>query len=74
LHVPDAYRTTCPSALPDVAAAVTRLGPDADKLQPLFITLDPRRDTPAVIGNYTQSFDPRIVGLTGTPQQIAAVA
>ena len=65
---------TCPTALLEVAAALTRLGPDADKLQPLFITVDPQRDTPAVMGNYTQSFDPRIVGLTGTPQRIAAVA
>ena len=65
---------TCPTALLDIAAALEKLGPDADKLQPLFITVDPLRDTPAVMENYTQSFDPRIVGLTGTPQQIAAVA
>jgi protein SCO1/2 len=65
---------TCPTALLEMAAALGRLGPDADKLQPLFITVDPRRDTPAVMGNYTQSFDSRIIGLTGTPQQIAAVA
>jgi len=65
---------TCPTALLEIVAALTRLGPDADKLQPLFITVDPLRDTPAVMGNYTQSFDPRIVGLSGTPQQIAAVA
>jgi protein SCO1 len=65
---------TCPTALLEIAAALTRLGPDAGKLQPLFITVDPLRDTPAVMGNYIQSFDPRIVGLTGTPQQIAAVA
>ncbi len=65
---------TCPTALLEMAAALGRLGPDADKLQPLFITVDPRRDTPAIMGNYTQSFDPRIVGLTGTSQQIAAVA
>ena len=64
----------CPTALLEIAAALERLGPDADKLQPLFITVDPQRDTPAVMGNYTQSFDSRIVGLTGTPQQIAAVA
>src|SRR6266540_326678 len=65
---------TCPTALLEIAAALEKLGPDADKLQPLYITVDPLRDTPAVMGNYTQSFDPRIVGLTGTPQQIAAVA
>jgi len=65
---------TCPTALLDIAAALEKLGPDADKLQPLFITVDPLRDTPAVMGNYTRAFDPRIVGLTGTPQQIAAVA
>jgi protein SCO1/2 len=65
---------TCPTALLEIGAALDKLGPDADKLQPLFITVDPLRDTPAVMENYTQSFDPRIVGLTGTPQQIAAVA
>jgi len=65
---------SCPTALLEISAALEKLGPDADKLQPLFITVDPQRDTPAVMGNYTQSFDPRIVGLTGTPQQIAAVA
>jgi protein SCO1/2 len=64
----------CPTALLEIAAALKRLGPDADQIQPLFITVDPRRDTPAVMRNYTQSFDSRIIGLTGTPQQIAAVA
>ena len=65
---------TCPTALLEIAAALTRLGPEADMLQPLFITVDPLRDTAAVMVNYTRSFDSRIVGLTGTPQQIAAVA
>jgi protein SCO1 len=65
---------TCPTALLEIADALEKLGPDADKLQPLFITVDPLRDTPAVMGNYTQSFNPRILGLTGTPQQIAAIA
>jgi protein SCO1 len=65
---------SCPTALLEISAALEKLGPDADKLQPLFITVDPQRDTPTVMGNYTQSFDLRIVGLTGTPQQIAAVA
>jgi protein SCO1 len=65
---------SCPTALLEISAALEKLGPDADKLQPLFITVDPQRDTPAVMGNYTQSIDPRVVGLTGTPQQIAAAA
>jgi protein SCO1 len=65
---------SCPAALLEIAAALEKLGPDADKLQPLFITVDPLRDTPAIMGNYTQSFDSRIVGLTGTPRQITAVA
>jgi protein SCO1/2 len=57
-----------------MATALEKLGPDAARLQPLFITVDPERDTPGKMGNYTQSFDSRIVGLTGTAQQIAAVA
>jgi protein SCO1/2 len=65
---------TCPTTLLEIATALEKLGPEADRLQPLFITVDPLRDTPAVMGNYTQSFHPRIIGLTGTPQQIAAVA
>jgi protein SCO1 len=65
---------SCPTALMEIAAALERLGPDAAKVQPIFITVDPKRDTPDVLAKYTQSFDPRIVGLTGTPAQIAAVA
>jgi len=65
---------SCPTTLMEIAAALERLGPNAAKVQPIFITVDPRRDTPDVLAKYTQSFDPRIVGLTGTPAQIAAVA
>lgn len=65
---------SCPTMLLDIATALKQLGPDAAKVQPLFITIDPQRDTPAVIQQYTQSFDPRIIGLTGTAEQIAAVA
>jgi len=64
----------CPTTLNEIAAALDRLGPDAAKLQPLFITVDPERDTPGVMGQFTAAFDARIVGLTGSPQQIAAVA
>jgi len=65
---------SCPTTLLEIATALKKLGPDAAKVQPLFITIDPRRDTPEVMQQYTQSFDPRIVGLSGTEQQIAAVA
>ena len=64
----------CPTTLNAVADALDRLGRKADRLQPLFITVDPRRDTPAVIKQYTASFTPRLLGLTGTATQIAAVA
>jgi protein SCO1 len=64
----------CPTTLSEIAAAIEELGPDAANLQPLFITVDPERDTPEVMGSFTAAFDPRIVGLTGSPQQIAAVS
>jgi len=64
----------CPTTLNAVAGALDRLGKKAERLQPLFITVDPRRDTPAVIKQYTAAFTPRLLGLTGTATQIAAVA
>ena len=64
----------CPTTLNDIAAALADLGPLADRIQPLFITIDPKRDTREVLANYVKSFDPRIVGLTGAPEQIAAAA
>ncbi len=64
----------CPTTLNAVAAALDKLGKQADRLQPLFITVDPRRDTPAVMQQYTAAFTPRLLGLTGTPAQIAAAA
>ena len=65
---------SCPTTLLEVATALKKLGPHAPQVQPLFITVDPERDTPKVMQQYTASFDPRIVGLTGTQQQIAAAA
>jgi len=65
---------SCPTTLLEIATALKQLGQDAAKIQPLFITVDPQRDTPAVMQQYTRSFDSRIIGLTGTPQQIASVA
>ena len=65
---------SCPTTLNEIARVLAKIGADAVKLQPLFITLDPQRDTRGVLEQYTQSFDPRIVGLTGSAQQIDAVA
>jgi protein SCO1/2 len=65
---------TCPTTLSEIAVALQELGADAAKVQAIFITIDPERDTPDVMGQYTGAFDPRIVGLTGTPEQIAAVS
>jgi protein SCO1 len=64
----------CPTTLMSMAQALQKLGPTADKVQPIFITVDPQRDTPQLIGEYVKDFDPRFVGLAGSPQQIAAAA
>lgn len=64
----------CPTTLNDVTTALDKLGPRADKLRPVFITVDPARDTPAVMKDYVASFHPRLLGLTGTPEQIATAA
>ncbi len=64
----------CPTELQAVAAGLDDLGPLASKVAPLFITIDPDRDTQATLADYTKLFDDRLVGLTGTPAQIAAVA
>jgi protein SCO1 len=64
----------CPTALSDISVALRQLGPMADEVQPLFITVDPERDTPQVLADYVKSFDPRLIGLRGSPEQTAAVA
>jgi protein SCO1/2 len=60
----------CPTTLTNVATLLEELGPAAGKLQPLFITVDPERDTPPVLEEYLTAFDPRIRGLTGTREQV----
>ena len=65
---------SCPTALMDISLVLAQLGGDADAVQPLFITVDPQRDTPDILRQYTRSFDPRIIGLSGDPQQIADAA
>jgi protein SCO1 len=64
----------CPTTLNVVAAALDDLGPMATKLVPIFITVDPQRDTPQVMQRYTAAFSPNLIGLTGTPAEIAQVA
>jgi len=63
----------CPLTLSNVSDALAALGTQADRLQPIFITVDPERDTPSVLAAFAGGFDPRIVALTGTPPEIAAV-
>ena len=64
----------CPTELQVMASALDQLGRQADQVQPLFITVDPERDTPSQLAGYVSQFHPRMAGLTGTPEQIAAVA
>ncbi len=61
----------CPTTLAEVAAVIEDLGTDAKKVQPIFISVDPERDTPAALAEYVPLFDAGIIGLTGTPEQIA---
>ncbi|MBI3453005.1 MAG: SCO family protein, partial [Rhodospirillales bacterium] len=68
--------TECPDVcgleLQAMASALATLGPDAAKVAPLFVTVDPETDTPATLAAFLAKFDPRIVGLTGTPAAIEA--
>jgi protein SCO1/2 len=64
----------CPTELQVMAQAMDLLGPAAAKVQPIFITIDPARDTVQQMAAYVPQFDKRLVGLTGSPQQIATVA
>jgi protein SCO1/2 len=67
-HCPD----VCPTTLFEVSEIFRALGPDAKNLRAMFVTVDPERDTPAVIKDYLSSFDPRIVGVTGDVDAITA--
>lgn len=64
----------CPTELAAMAAAVDKLGPLAERVQPLFISVDPERDTVSHLSDYVGLFHPRLVGLTGTPDQVRDVA
>ncbi len=64
----------CPTTMALLADVRKKLGADEDKLQVLFVTVDPERDTREVLAAYVPAFDPTFVGLTGTPEQIAQAA
>lgn len=64
----------CPTDLAQISEALAALGPVADRVAPIFVTLDPERDRPAVLAQYVAAFDPRIVALGGTRAQVAALA
>jgi protein SCO1/2 len=64
----------CPTTMMDLAAALKVLGQRSDTVQGIFVTVDPQRDKPEILREYLKSFDPRFVGLTGTPTQISAAA
>lgn len=68
-HCPE----VCPTTLWEMSEALKALGPEADRLKVLFISVDPARDDPEALARYLQSFDRRIVGLTGSEEEIAAV-
>jgi protein SCO1/2 len=69
-HCPD----ICPTALFEVSEIMRALGPDADRVRALFITVDPERDSAQLLKDYMSSFDPHLSGLTGNSDAIAAVA
>ncbi len=69
-YCPDA----CPTALGVMSAALDKLDVGAGRVVPILITVDPDRDTPAVLKDYVSNFHPRMVGLTGTKEQVAQVA
>jgi protein SCO1/2 len=69
-HCPE----VCPTTLFGMTQHLKELGPDADRLNVVFVTVDPERDTSELLKTYLESFDPRIVALTGTPEELAAAA
>ncbi|MBB6306584.1 SCO family protein [Xanthobacter tagetidis] len=68
-HCPD----VCPTALFEMSEIFAALGPDANRLQAFFVSVDPERDTPEVLKSYLGSFAPQLRGLSGTPEQVEAI-
>lgn len=69
-HCPD----VCPTTLAELSQVMRMLGPDADRVQVLFVTVDPERDTPAVLSQYVSAFDSRFLGLYGDAAQTRRAA
>ncbi|MBA5775579.1 SCO family protein [Stappia sp. F7233] len=69
-HCPD----VCPTTLAYMASVLDRLGGNADRVAPIFITVDPARDTVPVMAEYVSAFHPRLIGLTGSEAQTAEAA
>jgi protein SCO1/2 len=64
----------CPTELQVMTAALDQMGPAADRIQPVFVSIDPARDTPEVLKAYVANFGPRLMGLTGTDAEVAGIA
>jgi len=69
-HCPD----VCPTTMTDLAAAIKSLGPDGNKVQVLFVTVDPERDTATLLKQYVPAFHPAFLGLRPTPEQLKLLA
>jgi len=63
----------CPTTMAEMSEVMKQLGPQADQVQVLFVTVDPERDTQQLLAEYVPAFDKRFIGLYGTPEQTAAV-
>jgi protein SCO1 len=68
-HCPD----VCPTALFEMSEILKAMGPDASRVNAFFVSVDPERDTPAVMKDYLSSFDPGLKGLTGSPEAVAEI-
>lgn len=69
-HCPD----VCPTTMSEMASVMQQLGPLADRVQVLFVTVDPERDTPELLSKYVPAFDPRFLGLVGDKAETEKIA
>ena len=68
-HCPD----VCPTALFEMSEVLRAMGPDANRINAFFVSVDPERDTPEIMKSYLGSFDPNLKGLTGSPEAVAEI-